>query len=106
MGPYVLIDSLLALPLLRPRGHESIGARVPACLESHRRLAPRRLRHAADGRLRPAPTVRGVTRRHHDAANGGAPAHAALVSGASDLLVLVLDIAELTDRRAAAHLHD
>src|SRR5207247_774721 len=94
------------LPLLRPLGDEAIRARIPACLEAHGRLAPRRLRHATDGRLRLATTMRVVTRRHHDATHRGTPAHAPLVAGASDLLVLVFDVAELADRRAATHLHD
>src|SRR4051812_13328200 len=106
MVPCVRIDSLLALPLLRPRRHEAIRARVLSRLEAHGRLAPRRLRHAANGRLRLAATVRVVTRRHHDATDRGTPAHAALVSGPADLLVLVLDVAELPDRRAAADLND
>src|SRR5712692_4857708 len=106
MGPCVWIDSLLALPLLRPRGHESIRARVLPCLEPHGRLAPRRLRHATDGRLRLATTVRVVARRHDHATHRGTPAHTALVTGASDLLVLVLDVPQLADRRAAPHLDD
>src|SRR4051812_34422046 len=104
MGPFLRIDSLLALPLLRPRRHEAIRARIPSRLEAHGRLAPRRLRHATDGRLRLAATVRVVTGRHHDATHRGTPAHAALVSGAADLLVLVLDVAELPDRGPAADL--
>src|SRR5437773_1765661 len=91
---------------LRPLGDEAIRARIPARLETHGRLAPRRLRHATDGRLRLATAVRVVARRHHDATHRGTPAHAPLVAGASDLLVLVFDVAELADRRAATHLHD
>src|SRR3979409_2445574 len=106
MGPCVWIDSLLALPLLRPRGHESIRARVLPCLQAHGRLAPRRLRHATDRRLRLATTVRVVTRRHHHATHRRTPAHAALVAGAAHLLVLVLDVAQRADGRAAPHLND
>src|SRR5256886_9447062 len=47
-----------------------------------------------------------VARRHHDAADGRAPTHVALVAGAADLLVLVLDVADLTDRRATADVDD
>src|SRR5713226_167912 len=39
--------ALLALPLARPLRHEAIRLGVPAGLEAHGRLAPRRLRHAA-----------------------------------------------------------
>src|SRR2546423_5091686 len=101
-----LDSSLLRLPLRRPFGHEAIGARVVARLETHGRLAPRRLRLATDGRLRLAAAVGMVTRRHHDATDGRAPTHVALVAGAADLLVLVLDVADLTDRRAAADVYD
>src|SRR5438552_6694963 len=50
--------------------------------------------------------MRVVARRHHDATDGRPPTHAAFVPRAADLAVLVLDVAELSDRRAAAHLHD
>src|SRR5205823_11183022 len=96
----------LLLPLLGPRGHETIRARVLSGLEAHSRLAPRRLRHAPHRRLRLAAAVRVVARRHHHATHFRTPAHAALVTGTADLAVLVLDVAELTDRGAAAHLHD
>src|SRR5256714_4848167 len=101
-----LDSSLLRLPLRRPLGHEPSGARVVARLEPHGRLAPRGLRLAADGRLRLAAAMRVVARRHHDAANRRAPAHVTLVPGAADLLVLMLDVADLADRRAAANVDD
>src|SRR5256885_2429879 len=101
-----LDSSLLRLPLRRPFGHEAIGARVVAGLETHCRLAPGGLRLATDGRLRLSAAVGIVTRRHHDAADGRTPTHVALVAGAADLLVLVLDVAYLTDRRAAADVDD
>src|SRR2546423_2660504 len=101
-----LDSSLLRLPLRRPFGQEAIGARVVAGLETHSRLAPGRLRLATHGRLRLAAAVGVVTRRHHDAADGRAPTHVALVARAADLLVLVLDVADLTDRRAAADVDD
>src|SRR6266550_2027026 len=50
--------------------------------------------------------MRMVARRHHDATDGRPPTHAAFVPRAADLAVLVLDVAELSDRRTAAHLHD
>src|SRR6185295_6130445 len=53
-----------------------------------------------------AATVRVIARRHDDAAYRRPPAHAALVPRAADLLVLMLDVAELSDRRAAPHLND
>src|SRR5258706_4259544 len=98
--------SLFRLPLRRPLGHEAIGARVIAGLETHRRLAPRRLRLATDRRLRLAAAVRVVARRHDNAANSGSPTHVTLVAGAADLLVLVLDVADLPDRRATADVDD
>src|SRR3954469_14256124 len=107
MDPSLPIGSyLLALPLLRPRGHEAIRARIASRLEAHGRLAPRRLRHATDRRLRLATTVGAVTRRHHDTTHRGTPTHAALVAGTTDLAVLMFDVAELTDGRATAQLHD
>src|SRR2546423_15483159 len=68
-----LDSSLVGLPLRRPLRHEAIVARVVARLEAHRRLAPRGLRLAADGRLGLAAAVGMVARRHHDSANGGGP---------------------------------
>src|SRR5438552_12560682 len=47
-----------------------------------------------------------VAGRHHDAANGRTPAHVPLVPGATDLLVLVLDVAGLADGRAAVDVND
>src|SRR5438132_5676856 len=47
-----------------------------------------------------------VAGRHHDAANGRTPTHVPLVPGATDLLVLVLDVADLTDGRAAPDVND
>src|SRR5947207_4646953 len=101
-----LDSSLLRLPLRRTLGHEAIGARVVAGLETHGRLAPGGLRLATYGRLRLAAAVGMVARRHDHAADGWAPTHVALVAGAADLLVLVLDVADLADRRAAADVDD
>src|SRR5919201_531863 len=95
-----------ALPLARTLGDEAIGARVLPRLEAHRGLAPRRLRHASDRRLRLTAPVGVIAGRHHDTAHRGTPAHTPLVPRAADLAVLVIDVADLTDGRAAAHVDD
>src|SRR6266566_4258386 len=100
------LASLFGLPLRRPLGHEAIGARVIAGLETHGRLAPGGLRLATHGRLGFAAAVGVIARRHHDPAYSWTPTHVALVAGAPDLLVLVLDVADLSDRRAAADVDD
>src|SRR5205814_6993158 len=52
---------------------------------------------------RPAAPWRGVAWGPHDPADPRAPAHVPLWSAAADLAVLVLDVADLTHRGAAAH---
>src|SRR6187200_1789054 len=69
-------------------------------------LAPGGDRVATTGGLALATTVRVVDRVHHDTADGGAlalPAHAA---GLAPVDVRLLGVADLADRRAAAHVDE
>src|SRR4029077_17478444 len=96
----------LLAPLLLRLDHEAVGLRVAARLESHRRLAPRGLGHAPARRLRLAAAVRVVARRHDHATDLRPAAHVPLVARAAALLVFVVDVPELADRRAAADVDD
>src|SRR3954452_10209532 len=76
-----------------------LGATGPI---AHRRLAPRRLgRHPRRG-LALATAVRMVTRVHHDAPNLGTLAEMPGPAGLAEALVLVVEVADLPDRRHAA----
>src|ERR1700676_52356 len=89
---------LLALPL----ADDHLGsALVAARLFAHRHLTPRRRRRAARGRARFTAAVRMVDRVHRDTAHRGTLPEVTLAAGLTDDLVLVIEIAELTDRRAA-----
>src|SRR2546423_6639153 len=82
-----LDSSLLALPLRRPLRHEPIGARVVARLEAHRRLAPRGLRLAANGRLGPAAAGGMFARTHNPSPYLRMPTHIRLMSFADPLSI-------------------
>src|SRR6476661_8443046 len=83
-----------------------LGATGPI---AHRRLAPRRLgRHPGRG-LALATAVRMVARVHDDAADLRSLAHVAGAACLAEVLVLVVEVADLADRghaaqRDAAHL--
>src|SRR5438874_4346678 len=68
---------------------------------SQRRLAPGRLRVAARAGTPLTTTMGMVEGVHGDAADGGALATPAALAGLADVLVLVLDVADLADRRIA-----
>src|SRR5581483_344717 len=70
-------------------------------LLAHRHLPPRRGRRASGRRTRLAAAVRMVDGVHRNAAHARTLAAMALASGFADDLVLVLDVAELSDRGAA-----
>src|SRR3989441_2609132 len=68
---------------------------------SQRRLAPGRLRIAAGAGTPLTTAMRMVEGVHGDAADGGALATPAALAGFADVLVFVLDVADLADRRIA-----
>src|ERR1700694_3247640 len=89
---------LLALPL----AHDHLGGPlVAARLFAHRHLAPGRGWRAAGGGTRFTAAVRVVDRVHRDAAHRRTLAEVTLAARFADDLVLVIEIAELPDRRAA-----
>src|SRR6202790_1234425 len=89
---------LLALPLA---DDHLGGALVAARLFAHRHLTPGRRRRAARGRARFTPAVRVVDGVHRDTAHRRALPEVTLAAGLADDLVLVIEIAELSDRGAA-----
>src|ERR1700722_13106920 len=93
---------LLALPLADDHAGRAL---VTACLFAHRHLTPRRGGPPSRGRPRYAAAVRIVDRVHRDAAHRRTLAEMALAAGFADHFVLVIEVAELTDGRAANHLN-
>src|SRR5918992_85176 len=89
--------ALLTPPVPTANDHLSGGLVAPGA-EAHGRLAPRRLRRHAGGRLALATAVRVVAGVHHHAAHLRAAAHVAAASGLADLLVLMVQVAHLADR--------
>src|SRR5580658_2653021 len=77
------------------------GPLVAARLLAHGHLTPRRGRRTAGGGARLATAVRVVDRVHRDAAHRRSLAEMALTTGLADHFVLVVEVAELADRRAA-----
>src|SRR5215472_11474899 len=69
-----------------------------------RRLAPRRLRVATRSAAAFATTVRMIERVHRHAANRGANAAPARFASFADNLVLVIDVADLSDGGTAAYI--
>src|ERR1700694_3494622 len=94
--------------LLR-RGRAPCGRLLPRVFAagaiSERRLAPGCLRVAARAGAPPTTTVRMVEGVHGDAAHGGPLAAPAVFAGLADVLVLVLDVADLADGRVADDRH-
>src|SRR4051812_3543017 len=104
-----LTERDIALPYLRlamPRpDDEASGEFVDAGAIAHGGLAPRRLRRHARGALAFAAAVWMVTRVHDDTADFRPPAHVAGPTGLAEVLVLVIEVADLADRRHAANAH-
>src|SRR5438874_229902 len=92
----------LTLPLWWSASNEHVLRLLVATgPESQRRLAPGRLRVTTRAGT-PLPTaMRMVEGVHGDAAAAGALATPAALAGLADVLVLVLDVADLADRRVA-----
>src|SRR5439155_8596696 len=95
---------LLPSPVATTDDHLS-GRLVLAGAQPHRGLAPWCLRRHPGRRLPLAAAVWMVARVHHHAANLGAPAHMAAPSRLADVLVLVLQVADLSNRRHAVGAH-
>src|ERR1700733_3146202 len=93
---------LLALPLANDHAGRAL---VTARLFAHRHLAPRRGRRAARSRARFTTAVRMVDRVHGDTANRRTFAEMPLTAGFPDHFVFVIEVAELTDGRAANDLN-
>src|SRR5829696_3124011 len=94
----------LSPPLLlaMPRADdESTRSSAPGSI-AHRGLAPWRLRGHARRGLALAAAVRMVPRVHDDAADLGPLAHVPRAAGLAEVLVLVIEIADLSDRGHAA----
>src|SRR5262245_45460471 len=81
------------------------GVLALARAQPHGRLAPWRLGRHADRRLALATAVRVVVGVHHHAAHLRAAAHVAAASGLADVLVLVIQVAHLSDRGHALGAH-
>src|SRR5262245_25839451 len=99
-GPF-LSDRPIRRLLLSPFQNELLALLPPARLEALRRHAPRRHRMPAAGRLAFAAAERVIDRVHRDAANVRAPAQPAAAAGLADRHVLVIEVADLADRREA-----
>src|SRR5207302_10291633 len=80
-----------------------VRAPVAASLVAHGRLAPRRLRLTADGRLALAAAMGMVARVHRRAADVRAPAHMATPPGLAQLDRPVLGVAHLANGGHAGH---
>src|SRR4051812_11366109 len=74
---------------------------VDAGAVAHRGLAPRRLRRHAGWALALAAAMRMVARVHHDAADFRSLTHVAGAPGLAEVLVLVVEVADLSHRRHA-----
>src|SRR5687767_2351390 len=92
-----MTGSLLGSPL----HDESIGVLAAAGLVSLRRLTPRRHRMTAARRLAFTAAERVIHRVHRHAAHVWTLAQPAAATGLADRHVLVIDVADLADRRQA-----
>src|SRR5829696_3006137 len=105
-GPFLTLRDMLSyLPLLpAPRSDDQPSGRLrPPGAVAHRGLAPRRLgRHPRRG-LALAAAVRMVTRVHDDAPDLGPAPHVPGTPGLAEVLVLVIEVADLADGGHAAH---
>src|SRR5688572_21180727 len=104
-GPFLTerdIDSYLPALAAMPRpDDDASGCLGPPGAVAHGGLAPRCLgRHPRRG-LALATAVRMVTRVHDDASDLGPLAHVPGSPGLSEVLVLVVEVADLADRRHA-----
>src|SRR5439155_20186527 len=99
-GPFLIERAMLLLPL----HDELVRSVVVACLVTERRNSPRR--HGVITLHPPFTTaVRMIHRVHDHAAHRGPDSHMPLAAGLSNRDVLMIDIADLTDRGDALHIH-
>src|SRR4051794_34654946 len=84
---------------------QSSGRLRPAGAVAHGRLAPRRLRRHARGGLALAAAVRMVAGVHDDAADFRPLPEVTGPAGLAEVLVFVVEVADLADRGHAAHGH-
>src|SRR5262245_45610981 len=97
-----MVPSWLSAPLLAsPIHNEFVGALTVARLIAACRLAPRRHRMATARGLAFTAAVRVVHRIHRHTAVVRTLAHPALAAGLADRDVLVVEVADLADRRHA-----
>src|SRR5215207_6114976 len=107
-GPFLTERDICSyLPLLPSAraDDESSGRLRPAGAVAHGRLAPRRLgRHPRRG-LALATAVRMIARVHDDTPDLGPLAEVPGAAGLAEVLVLVVEVADLADRRHAPDAH-
>src|SRR3954468_24063245 len=84
---------------------EASGQFVDAGAVAHGRLAPRRLGRHARRALALTTAVRMVARVHDDAADFRPTAHVARPAGLAEVLILVIEVADLADRGHALDAH-
>src|SRR4051794_17920168 len=105
-GPFLTERDIFDLPplLAVARADDQASGRLgsPGAV-AHRGLAPRRLRRHAGRRLAFATAMGMVTRVHHDPADLRSLTHVAGPAGLAEVLVLVIEVADLADRGHAAH---
>src|SRR5207344_1876406 len=88
---------------LSPLHHELVRVLAVPRLVALGRHAPRRHGVSSAGGLAFAAAQRVIDRVHRDAAHMRALAHPAAAAGLADRHVLVIDVADLADRREALH---
>src|SRR3954447_23411846 len=106
-GPFLIERDMPGGPLLpvSRADDQSPGRLRPAGPIAHRRLAPRGLgRHPRRG-LALAAAVRMVTRVHDDASDLGPLAHVPGATGLAEVLVLVVEVADLANGGHALDAH-
>src|SRR5262252_6133651 len=104
-GPFLTERAMSrSLPLLRPSPHDqAIAQFAPPRLETLGDLSPRRARMPPARGLAFSATHRVVDRIHRDAAHRRVATPPAIASRLADRNVLVIEVADLTDHRAAVH---
>src|SRR4051794_27991443 len=105
-GPFLTERDIFDLPplLAVTRADDQPPGRLgPPGAVAHRGLAPRRLRRHAGGGLALTAAMRMVARVHDDAADLGPLAQVAGPARLAEVLVLMLEVADLADRGHAAH---
>src|SRR5690242_8938888 len=106
-GPFFRLRGMALLPTLTGlAAADDHGVAGLAATGTALGLAPRRDRVATTRGLALATAVRVVDGVHHDTANGGTAALPAHPAGLAPVDVGLLGVADLADRRAAAHVDE